>query len=57
MDIIRQAATGIDINLEFLRTPNRRVLKNLKRGEIGGAFMFSFNTERMHNDQYPMPFS
>jgi hypothetical protein len=57
MDIIRQAATGIDINLEFLRTPNRRVLKNLKLGEIGGAFMFSFNTERMHNDQYPMPFS
>jgi polar amino acid transport system substrate-binding protein len=57
MDIIRQAATDIDINLEFLRTPNRRVMENLKLGEIDGAFMFSFNTERMHNSQYPMPFS
>lgn len=54
MDIIRQAATDIGINLEFLRMPNRRVMENLKLGEIDGAFMFSFNTERMHNGRYPM---
>lgn len=54
MDIIRQAATDIGIHLEFQRTPNRRVLENLKLGEIDGAFMFSFNSERLHNGQYPM---
>jgi polar amino acid transport system substrate-binding protein len=54
IDIIRQAATDIDITLEFLRMPNRRVLENLKLGAIDGAFMFSFNSERMHNGQYPM---
>ena len=55
MDIIRQAATDIGINLELLRTPNRRVLENLKRDEIDGAFMFSSNSERMHNGQYRVP--
>ncbi len=54
IDIIRQAAADIGINLEFQRTPNRRVLENLKLGEIDGAFMFSFNTDRMPNGQYPM---
>jgi polar amino acid transport system substrate-binding protein len=54
MEIVRQAAADIGIELEFLRTPNRRVLENLKLGEIDGAFMFSFNTERMRNGQYPM---
>jgi polar amino acid transport system substrate-binding protein len=54
IDIIRQAAMDIGIDLVFLRTPNRRVLENLKLDEIDGAFMFSFSTDRMHNGQYPM---
>ncbi len=53
-EIISEAAKLTGIKVIYLRLPNRRVQLMLKDGiTIDGAFMFSYNRERIANGVYP----
>jgi len=54
VEIIKQAAKDIGIEVSFVRYPNKRVLLSLSRGEIDGAGIYSFKKERLKNGLYPM---
>lgn len=54
VELIRQVALELKIQLVFQRLPNRRVMVALKNGEIDGAFIFSHNPEREQFSRYPM---
>lgn len=54
VEIIKQAAEEIGYKVKFVRFPNKRVLIELESGIVDGAFLYSFNEERLLSGVYPM---
>jgi len=54
IEIIRQAAKDIGLDVAFRRYPNKRVLLSLEHGKVGGACTFSFKKKRLKSGLYPM---
>jgi len=53
VEILQRGFAEAGIGLQLVRLPNRRVLDSVKIGEVDGAFLFSFNTERNRYAAYP----
>ena len=53
VDLIRQAAQELALDVSFERLPNKRVLLALQSGAIDGAFIFSHNAERQAFARFP----
>ncbi len=54
IELIRQAAQDLGIEVRFERLPNKRVLLALQNGSIDGAFIYSHNAERATFASFPM---
>lgn len=54
VDLLREVAKQLNLELTLLRYPNNRVLKKLADNRIDGAFCYSFNPERAAIAHYPM---
>jgi polar amino acid transport system substrate-binding protein len=54
VEIVRKAAADIGVEVRFLRLPSKRLLAELRVGQIDGAFIFSDNPERRTFARYPM---
>lgn len=54
VEIISQAAKKCDISIELVRLPNKRVLIELEKGNVDGAFSYSLKEDRLIQGQYPM---
>ena len=54
VDLLREVAKQLNLELTLLRYPNNRVLKELADNRIDGAFCYSFNPERAAIARYPM---
>lgn len=53
VELIKQAADEIGVEVVFSRMPNKRVMLALRTGQIDGAFIFSWNEERAAVARYP----
>ncbi len=53
VDILKAAAEKVGVDIKIVRYPNKRVQLYLSKGEIDGAFMYSFQEKRMVNGRYP----
>ena len=53
VEILQHGFAEAGIELQLTRLPNRRVLDSVKTGDVDGAFLFSFNTERNRFAAYP----
>ncbi len=54
LEVINAAAHSLGIEVNYVRLPNKRVLQELKSGNLDGCFIFSYNTERAKFARYPM---
>lgn len=54
LDIINTALTPLDVDIDYVRVPGRRVLQYIKSGRVDGGFIFSYNKERAQYAVYPM---
>lgn len=54
LEIISKAAERLNYRIRFVRFPNKRVLFNLEKGTIDGAFCYSFKQERLKSGVYPV---
>lgn len=54
LDVISLATEQIDVDLEYVRFPGKRVLHDIKKGTVDGGFIFSYNTDRAEYAEYPM---
>ncbi len=53
IDIIQAAADSLELKTEYIRVPDKRVLVELKKGSVDGAFIQSFQEKRMTYVKYP----
>ncbi len=53
IDIIQAAADSLELKTEYIRVPDKRVLVELKKGTVDGAFIQSFQNKRMGYGRYP----
>jgi len=54
LDAINQAVSHLDMKVEFVRLPGKRVLEYIKEGKVDGGFIFSYNAQRALYARYPM---
>lgn len=54
IDVIEQAALLLNLNIEYVRLPGKRVLNQIRAGQVDGGFIFSYNQERAKYASYPM---
>ena len=54
VEIITEAANKLGIKLSIDRAPTKRILDNLQKNQIDGAFDFSYSSERAAYLRYPM---
>jgi len=54
VEILENAAKDLDLEVEFVRRPNKRVLFELEKGRADGAFCYSFKETRLKAGVYPM---
>lgn len=54
VELIREAARDIGLEVQFTRMPAVRLLVATQTGEIDGSFIFSFKEERLAQAVYPM---
>lgn len=53
VDIIIQVAKDLDLNLEIVREPNKRVHNNFRKGAFDGSGFYSFKESRKKEGVYP----
>ena len=53
LEIISKSVDDLGRKVLYKRLPNRRVQSTLRRGEIDGAFIFSYKKSRLLNGRYP----
>lgn len=53
VEMLQQAARDLGLELKLERAPQLRAFKRLQKGEIDGAFMFSFAPDRQQYGRYP----
>jgi len=54
VELVREAAKELGVQIEFVRMPWVRCLKSLQRGEVDLLFIGSFKEERLEAGRYPM---
>jgi len=54
VELLREAAKAVDIEIQFVRMPWVRCLKSLERGEVDLTFNSSFKEDRLVAGVYPM---
>ncbi|MCG9682886.1 transporter substrate-binding domain-containing protein [Vibrio sp. Isolate23] len=54
LDVINHVALQLDLNIEYVRLPGKRVLQDIGAAKVDGGFIFSFNTQRAQYASYPM---
>jgi polar amino acid transport system substrate-binding protein len=54
VELIREAARDIGLEVQFVRMPAVRLLVATQTGEIDGSFIFSYKEERLAQAVYPM---
>lgn len=54
IDILEQAAHRLNINIEYVRLPGKRVLHQIRANQVDGGFIFSYNQARAKYASYPM---
>jgi len=54
LDVINQVAHELDINVEYVRRPGKRVLHEIEKNKVDGGFIFSHNAERARYASYPL---
>ncbi|EGQ7850845.1 transporter substrate-binding domain-containing protein [Vibrio vulnificus] len=54
VDVIEQAARLLNIKINYVRVPGKRVLSQLKANQVDGGFIFSYSQERAQYARYPM---
>lgn len=54
LEIIDQAVNSLDIKVEYIRVPGKRVLQYIKEGKVDGGFIFSYNAKRAQYASYPL---
>ncbi|RZR42912.1 substrate-binding periplasmic protein [Vibrio vulnificus] len=54
IDVIEQAARLLNIKINYVRVPGKRVLSQLKANQVDGGFIFSYSQERAQYARYPM---
>jgi polar amino acid transport system substrate-binding protein len=54
VELIREAARDIGLEVQFVRMPAVRLLVATQTGEIDGSFIFSFKEERLAQAVYPL---
>jgi len=54
LDVLNQASNQLEIEIDYLRLPGKRVLDYIATGEVDGGFIFSYNTNRARFADYPM---
>lgn len=53
IELIREAARDVGVEVEFVRMPAIRLLVATQSGELDGSFIFSFREERLQHAAYP----
>ncbi|EOY4513474.1 substrate-binding periplasmic protein [Vibrio vulnificus] len=54
VDVIEQAARLLNIKINYVRVPGKRVLSQIKANQVDGGFIFSYSQERAQYAHYPM---
>ncbi|WP_162937996.1 ABC transporter substrate-binding protein [Kiloniella sp. EL199] len=54
IDILNKVASDLDFDIEYIRRPGRRILKELKENNLDAAFIFSYKLQREEFGVYPM---
>ncbi|EHH1179780.1 substrate-binding periplasmic protein [Vibrio vulnificus] len=54
IDVIEQAARMLNIKINYVRVPGKRVLSQVKTNQVDGGFIFSYSQERAQYARYPM---
>lgn len=54
IDVLEQAARKLNIRINYVRLPGKRVLSQIKANRVDGGFIFSYNPERAQFAKYPM---
>lgn len=54
VELIQQAAANLQIEIELIRLPGSRILKELQAGTLDGGFMYSYQDSRALWAAYPM---
>lgn len=54
LEVLNQVATQLDLRIEYIRSPGKRVLQDIGTGKVDGGFIFSYNTQRAQYARYPM---
>ncbi|MGY3687169.1 substrate-binding periplasmic protein [Vibrio coralliilyticus] len=53
LDVLNQVAKKLDLNIEYIRLPGKRVLQDIGAGKVDGGFIFSYNSQRAKYARYP----
>lgn len=54
LDVLNDVATKLELKIEYVRLPGKRVLDYIDTGKVDGGFIFSYNTLRAQYARYPM---
>ncbi|TQQ53420.1 amino acid ABC transporter substrate-binding protein [Vibrio cholerae] len=54
LDVLNDVATKLELKIEYVRLPGKRVLNYIDTGKVDGGFIFSYNTLRAQYARYPM---
>jgi polar amino acid transport system substrate-binding protein len=54
LDVIEQAASMLNLKINYVRLPGKRVLNQIRTNQVDGGFIFSYNQERAQYAKYPM---
>ena len=54
IDILEHAANTLNVNIEYIRLPGKRVLHHMRANQVDGGFIFSYNQKRAQYANYPI---
>ena len=54
LDVLNHVGKILNLDIEYVRLPGKRVLEEVSAGNVDGGFIFSYNTQRAQYARYPM---
>lgn len=54
IDVIEQAAHSLNIKIQYVRLPGKRLLHHIRANQVDGGFIFSYSHERAKYASYPI---
>lgn len=54
IDVIEEAAHLLNLEIDYVRMPGKRVLSQIRANQVDGGFIFSYSAERAKYASYPM---